>query len=119
MTASRGIGRGGPRKGAGRKDETGMYLPKVHRISAAHSGQAAQELARKQLDLAIAALTHVASESPSDAARVAAAKALVEIASPRVTSPVGKREQAQADAETAGHGSHWGTDLDFDPGPPN
>jgi hypothetical protein len=30
-------------------------------------------------------------------------------------SPIGKKEQAQAEAETAGEGSDWGTDLLIDP----
>jgi len=118
MTVSRGIGRGGVRNGAGRKENPAKKVFEIKPVPA--SGLTAEQLAKQHLDTVIASLVHTATAGESEGARVTAAKALADIArGPVGRAHVGKRDQQQADAETAGHNSEWGNDLDFEAGKPN
>lgn len=108
--------RGGARPNSGPKPK-----PKAPPIeNPGHSGLSAQELAKQHLDLAIATLSHLAAVGVSETARVAAAKAIVEIARGDSASvALGKKDQLQADADNAGRGSVWEDDLEFSGGRPN
>jgi hypothetical protein len=67
---------GGARKGAGRKPkQRASAVP----LRLASSDTSAQERARAYVDLAIETLASVAGEGASEAARVAAARVIVEI----------------------------------------
>ena len=77
MTISRNIGRGGARLGSGRKKKpTAPPLPDIP----VSSGRAAQALARRHVDLAIATLVHIAANGQNEASRVSAAKHIIEVA---------------------------------------
>jgi len=84
------------------------------------SESSVQELARTHLNLAIETLANIAANGAAESARVAAAKAIVEYAKGDTGSsgPLGKKDQLQAEANSAGHGSEWEGDLEF-PGRPN
>jgi hypothetical protein len=86
MTVSRNIGRGGKRTGSGRKRKP--TAPPLTNIPAT-SGQAAQLLAKRDVDLAIATLVHIATNGESESARVSAAKYIIEIAGgkPKANQP--------------------------------
>ena len=77
MTVSRNIGRGGKRAGSGRKKKP--TAPPIADIPVT-SGQGAQALAKKHVDLAIATLVHIAANGESEPALVSAAKNILEIA---------------------------------------
>jgi hypothetical protein len=74
VTASKNIGRGGKRAGAGRKKKP--TAPPITDIPAA-SGQSAEALAKQHVDIAIATLVHIALNGESEAARVSAAERLL------------------------------------------
>jgi hypothetical protein len=96
MTVSRNIGRGGKREGSGRKKKpTAPPLTKIPAVS----GQSAQALAKKRVDLAIATLVHIATNGENESARVSAAKNILEIAA-------GKSKAQPDPDETAADG--WG-----------
>ncbi len=87
--------RGGKREGAGQKP-----VPKAPAIEVPKSsGLSAQELAKQHLDLAIATLSHIAAVGVTETARVAAAKAIVEIAKDDASEPLGKKQERQENAE--------------------
>lgn len=87
--------RGGARPGAGQKP-----APKAPPIEKPeNTGLSAQELAKQHLDLAIATLSHIASVGVTEGARVAAAKAIVEIAKGEAEEPLGKKQERQENAE--------------------
>ena len=77
---------GGARRGAGRKP-----TPRASSIPVrmARGDMSAQDRARAYLDLAIETLAGVASAGASEAARVSAARAIVEIAAGKLRAPQG------------------------------
>ncbi len=103
MTVSRNIGRGGKRDGSGRKKKpTAPPLTKIPRVS----GQGAQALAKKHVDLAIATLAHIAANGENESARVSAAKNILEIAAGK------SKAHSDTDEPTA---DGWGDLLDRRP----
>ena len=80
MTKSRGIGRGGARPGSGPKSAPKAGPTDMIAVAALPKGATAAELARVHAAEAIATLAMIAREGANEAARVAAAKALVEYA---------------------------------------
>jgi hypothetical protein len=74
MTASKNVGRGGARKGAGRKKKPAA--PPLTDIPEA-TGQSAEALAKAAVDIAMAVLVHVAVNGESEAARVSAAEKII------------------------------------------
>lgn len=74
MTASKNIGRGGARKGAGRKKKP--TAPPITDVPVA-SGQSAEALAKGNVDVAMAVLRHIALNGESEAARVSAAEKII------------------------------------------
>ncbi len=88
-------GRGGKRPGAGQKP-----IPKAPPIEKPKtSGLSAQDLAKQHLDLAIETLSHISANGVTESARVAAAKAIVEIAKDDTSEPLGKKQERQENAE--------------------
>ena len=87
--------RGGKRPGAGQKP-----IPKAPPIEKPKtSGLSAQDLAKQHLDLAIETLSHISANGVTESARVAAAKAIVEIAKGEAEEPLGKKQERQENAE--------------------
>jgi hypothetical protein len=90
-------------------------VPKVERD--------AKRLAKSHLELAIETLATIAREGANDAARVTAARALLDHAFGRPAVQAqeykGKKEAAAREAETAGSGSEWGNDLQAPPAKAN
>lgn len=74
MTASKNVGRGGARKGAGRKKKP--TAPRITEIPEV-SGQSAEALAKAAVDVAMATLVHIALNGESEAARVSAAEKII------------------------------------------
>ena len=112
MTKSTGVGRGGPRKGAGRKPrgtpaDARPKVPKpVRAASEAPSGPVALEQVEAVSALALATLEQVMTTSPSDAARVSAARELRawREAEREAQGVGGKKAQAKAKAEAQAKG---------------
>ena len=112
MTKSTGVGRGGPRKGAGRKPqgtpaEARPKAPKpVRAASVAKGGPVGLEQVEAASALALATLEQVMQSSPSDAARVSAARELRawREAEREAQGIGGKKAQAQAKAEAQAKG---------------
>ena len=108
-------GRGGFRPGAGRKKKQlpaaafEVRPPDPDAISDAEIRAEARRHAR----LAIAVLAGIASCGVTEAARVSAARALLDRATGSAASSVGKKEiaAARAEAAAADDGSDWGDDL--------
>src|SRR4051794_2121313 len=99
--------RGGARVGAGRPPKP--RAPQIP-LRLAPSDTSAQDLARRYLALAIEVLASIAGEGASEAARVAAARAVVEIAAGKA-----KAAQAGADQHQDDDDSGWGDLLDRRP----
>ena len=78
MTKSRGIGRGGARPGSGPKPAPKAGPTDMIAAASLPREATAAELARVHVVEAIATLALIAREGANEAARVAAAKALVE-----------------------------------------
>src|SRR4051812_23094817 len=113
MTKSRGIGRGGARPNSGPKPKPIAPATK----KPVNSKLSAQELAKLHVELAIETLSNIAANGAAEAARVSAAKAIVEIAKGETThGTLGKKGLVQAEAENAGRGSEWEGDLEFSSG---
>lgn len=101
MTKSTGVGRGGPRPGAGRKPDkptsARFDVPKV-KASVAD----VTELAKTHTQLAVQVLAEIAANGDKDAARVAAANALLDRAHGKTGAVAdGKKASRQAKAEEA------------------
>lgn len=99
-----------------------QMLPLFDQVFLATTSGEMMEEARKLAPLAVAALVKIAQGSASDAARVAAAKALLDrglgVASPArldayrdASKVIGKKEEAARVALAAGVGTEWGDDL--------
>jgi hypothetical protein len=91
---------GGKREGAGRKPKP--RAPAIP-LRMASSDATPQERARAYVDLAIETLASVAGEGASEAARVAAARVIIEIATGKT-----KTAQTSADSQQDGDANGWG-----------
>lgn len=103
MTKSTGVGRGGPRPNAGRKPDkptSARFDVPVATIKASVSD--VTELAKTHTQLAVQVLAEIAANGDKDAARVAAANALLDRAHGKSGAVAdGKKERRQAKAEEA------------------
>ena len=104
--------RGGKRPGAGRPPKAALIID-LEALAREDEG-APGAVARKYAVLAIGLLRQIIQAGTSENARVAAAKVLLNLAvsAPETCRPPGKKERAAHEAQTAGHGTDWGTDLE-------
>ncbi|WPP04784.1 hypothetical protein SIN04_02825 [Methylocella tundrae] len=99
-----------------------MALPLFDQVFLKTTPGEMMEEARKLAPLALAVLDKIAQNSPSDSARVSAARALLDrglgaVSTARLESyrsdakAIGKKDLASAAAASAGEGTDWGDDL--------
>lgn len=106
------MARGGYRPSAGRPVGSKTAKPDVKAAEVALSGPPDTVIFTSALDFAMHVINDKAAEM-SDKIRLAIAAMPFQHA--RLSEVVGsKKEKAQAEADTAGHGTTWGDDLDTD-----
>jgi len=105
-TKSKKIKHGGARKGAGRKPKPRAPAIPLRMLS---SDASAQELAKAYLAFAIEVLASIAGDGASEAARVSAARGIVEIANGKAKGAQPPADQRADDPDT------WGDLLDRRP----
>jgi hypothetical protein len=103
--------RGGKRPGAGRPPKAALIID-LEALAREEGGDPGA-VARKYAVLAVGLLRQIIQAGTSENARVAAAKVLLNLAvSAPTCRPPGKKERAATEAQTAGHGTDWDTDLE-------